>query len=903
MEDERMDQEAFRTAVLADKRRGASKRSPYTVGLTGQVKALTIRQFQMRLQDRFQLVTSFSISALLGLIIGGAFFSMPETAAGAFTRAGMIFMTILTICLEAFTEVFNKQTLYGFYRPAAVVLANTLADIPFSATRILLFDIIIYFMARLAPSASGFCVFHLFVYLAYLSLQGFFRTLGLLFVSPHSAFRLATFIAASVIQYSGYMTAIFTVKRWLLWIYHLNPFAYGWAGAMENEFPLTQFKCDGSYIVPRNSPGMTKYPNDNPSYQQDKVFTWENVTYHVPVADGTRRLLHNVCGYIKPGTLTALMGASGAGRKTTCLDVLSQRKNVGVITGDILINGRPLGTDFVRKTAYAEQMDIHEGTATVREAMRFSAYLRQPVEVPIEEKNQYVEDIIELLELQDLSEALVFSLSVEARKRLTIAVELASKPALLLFLDEPTSGLDAQSAWNIVRFLRKLADQGQAILCTIHQPSSLLFENFDRLLLLESGGETVYFGDIGKDSHVVREYFARYGAHCPPYANPAEYMLEAIGAGLSPRIGSRDWMDIWLDSPEYKRLREEIDEIRSQALERPAPAQEKSRSYATSFLYQLRVVVKRNNIALWRSPDYVFSRLSVHALCSLNVSLSFLQLGNNVRDLQSRVFGIFWLGVLPPIIVAQLEPLFISNRNTFIREASSRIYSPYVFAIAQLIGEIPYSILSAIVYWALMVYPMGFGKGALTDCAAGQYGNVFQLLITVLMEFFGVSFGQLIAALSPSIHIAVLFNPILGIVLPIFCGVTIPYPTLKPFWRDWAYPLDPYTRSVSAMLSTELHGLPIRCAQNEFVVFNPPTNQTCAEWAGDFVTAFGGYLDDPDATTACHYCHYAVGDEFFLPLNMRFENRWRDALILFSFFVFNFIATIVASRLLRYAKR
>lgn len=89
-------------------------------------------------------------------------------------------------------------------------------------------------------------------------------------------------------------------------------------------------------------------------------------------------------------------------------------------------------------------MDVHEGTATVREAMRFSAYLRQPSSVPKEEKDAYVEEMIELLELTDLADALVFSLSVESRKRLTIGVELASKPELLLFLDEPTSGLDAQ---------------------------------------------------------------------------------------------------------------------------------------------------------------------------------------------------------------------------------------------------------------------------------------------------------------------------------------------------------------------------------------------------------------------------------------------------------------------------
>jgi ATP-binding cassette subfamily G (WHITE) protein 2 (SNQ2) len=210
----------------------------------------------------------------------------------------------------------------------------------------------------------------------------------------------------------------------------------------------------------------------------------------------------------------------------------------------------------------AEQMDVHEGNATVREAMRFSAYLRQPFDVPKEEKDAYVEDVIELLEIQDLSEAMVCTLGVEARKRLTIGVELASKPELLLFLDEPTSGLDAQSAWNLVRFLRKLADGGQAILCTIHQPSSLLFESFDRLLLLGKGGNTIYFGDIGEDSDLMREYFARYGAPCPSNVNPAEYMLEAIGAGITPRIGDRDWKDVWLDSPEFARAKEEIEEIK-----------------------------------------------------------------------------------------------------------------------------------------------------------------------------------------------------------------------------------------------------------------------------------------------------------------------------------------------------
>ena len=185
------------------------------------------------------------------------------------------------------------------------------------------------------------------------------------------------------------------------------------------------------------------------SFADHKTFTWERVDYTVPVPGGTLQLLHEV--YVKPGTMTTLMGASSTGN-TTCLDVLAQRKNIGVVSGDLLVDGRPLGGHFARSTAYTEQMDVHEGTATVREAIRFSPYLRQPYYVPKEEKDAYIEEVIELLELQPLADAIVLSLNVEARKRLTIGVELASKPKFLLFLDEPTSRLDGQSAWNIVRF-------------------------------------------------------------------------------------------------------------------------------------------------------------------------------------------------------------------------------------------------------------------------------------------------------------------------------------------------------------------------------------------------------------------------------------------------------------------
>ena len=150
------------------------------------------------------------------------------------------------------------------------------------------------------------------------------------------------------------------------------------------------------------------------------TLTWENLTYHVPTPSGQLRLLKDVFGYVKPGQLTALMGASGAG-KTTLLDVLAARKNIGVIGGDVLVDGAMPGTSFQRGTSYAEQLDVHESTQTVREALRFSADLRQSYETPRERKYAYVEEVLSLLELEHLADAIIgepeSGLAVEERKR------------------------------------------------------------------------------------------------------------------------------------------------------------------------------------------------------------------------------------------------------------------------------------------------------------------------------------------------------------------------------------------------------------------------------------------------------------------------------------------------------
>ncbi|OCF78442.1 ATP-binding cassette transporter [Kwoniella mangroviensis CBS 8886] len=1003
--------EEFKQAVTEQKHKGVGKKSPYTVPFMSQALTIAKRQLMLKFQDKFGIYTGYSTSIIIALIVGSVYFRLPETASGAFTRGGLLFLGLLFNALTSFSElpsqmmgrsVLYRQNEYRFYRPAAFALAAVGADVPYSASNIFVFSIILYFMGGLYSSAGAFFMFFLFVFTTFMVMSAFFRTLGVATTDYNTAARLASVLISFMVTYTGYMIPVQQMKRWLFWIFYLNPLSYGYEAIFANEFSRINLTCDTNYIIPHNIPtaGITGYPDEvgpnqlcslvgstpgsgavsgsaymNAGYSYSKShvwrnygvlltffvffmflqmffieylqqgakhfsinvykkedkdlkekngrlaerkeafnagkleqdlsglkmrpepFTWEALNYTVPVPGGQRQLLKDIYGYVKPGSLTALMGASGAG-KTTLLDVLAARKNIGVISGDVLMNGRPIGRDFQRGCAYAEQQDTHEWTTTVREALQYSAYLRQPEDVPKAEKDAYCEDIIELLELQDLADAMIgfpgYGLSVEARKRVTIGVELAAKPDLLLFLDEPTSGLDGQSAYNIVRFLKKLCAAGQKILCTIHQPNALLFQSFDRLLLLQRGGECVYFGDIGSDSKVLIDYLERNGAQVPSDANPAEFMLEAIGAGSRKRIGG-DWGEKWRNSPEFQTVKEEIQQLKADALAKPVEEHGKHTEYATSFMFQLKTMLNRTNVALWRNADYQWTRLFAHIAIGLVVTLTFLQLDNSLQSLQYRVFACFFATILPALILAQIEPQYIMSRMTFNREASSKMYSSTIFALTQLLAEMPYSLGCSVAFYLLLYYGVGFPH-------ASSRAGVFFVFI-LITEVYAVTLGQAVAALSPSILVAALFNPFLLVLFSLFCGVTAPPATLPYFWRSWMYELDPFTRLISGLVSTVLQDVEVVCKEEEYNIFSPPAGQTCAEYAGAYADAVGGYINNMDATSDCQFCQYRVGQSFFAPLEISFSTRGRDIGIMIAFTAFNIIVLLLAARFLKWQRR
>jgi ATP-binding cassette subfamily G (WHITE) protein 2 (PDR) len=394
-------------------------------------------------------------------------------------------------------------------------------------------------------------------------------------------------------------------------------------------------KEDSEAVIASEKAAVASEPHNSTAaiVRQTSIFQWEDVCYDIKIKGTTRRILDSVDGWVKPGTLTALMGVTGAG-KTSLLDVLANRVTMGVITGNMLVDGRPRDQSFQRKTGYVQQQDLHLETSTVREALVFSALLRQPASTSHRDKIAYVEEVIHMLGMEDYAEAVVGvlgeGLNVEQRKRLTIGVELAAKPDLLLFLDEPTSGLDSQTAWSICTLMRNLADHGQAVLCTIHQPSAMLMQQFDRLLFLAQGGRTVYFGELGANMETLIKYFEDKGSpKCPDNANPAEWMLEVIGAAPGSQA-DRDWAGEWTNSAERKEVRRELAAMRAELSQKPVPAQTAGfGEFAMPIWYQLLVCIQRMFQQYWRSPGYLYSKA---ATCIFPVSdfpsdYLFVQLG------------------------------------------------------------------------------------------------------------------------------------------------------------------------------------------------------------------------------------------------------------------------------------
>jgi ABC-type multidrug transport system permease subunit len=407
--------------------------------------------------------------------------------------------------------------------------------------------------------------------------------------------------------------------------------------------------------------------------------------------------------------------------------------------------------------------------------------LRQPKHVSKKEKYEYVEEVIKMLNMADFANAVVGvpgeGLNVEQRKLLTIGVELAAKPKLLLFLDEPTSGLDSQSSWSIISFLKKLSSAGQAILCTIHQPSAILFQEFDRLLFLAKGGKTVYFGEVGENSQKLLHYFENQGARqCGKDENPAEYMLEIVNNGKNDQ--DIEWFDVWKQSENAQEVQRQIDQLHQEKQHENLDIAKETGggAYAMPLTIQIWECTYRVFQQYWRMPSYVIAKFGLCAIASLFIGFSFFDADSTQAGMQTILFSVFMMTTIFSSLVQQIQPLFVTQRSLYeSRERPSKAYSWIAFMIANIVVEIPYGIFAGILTFACFYYPV-VGAGQSSE----RQGLV--LLFSIQLLIYTSTFASMTIAALPNAETAAGLVSLLTLMSILFNGVLQPPSQLPGFW-------------------------------------------------------------------------------------------------------------------------
>ncbi|ATZ56652.1 hypothetical protein BCIN_13g04870 [Botrytis cinerea B05.10] len=644
--------------------------------------------------------------------------------------------------------------------------------------------------------------------------------------------------------------------------------------------------------------------------RQTSTFQWKDICLDIKTRDGTRRILDHVDGWVKPGTLTALMGPTGAG-KTSLLDVLASRSNVGVVSGESFVDGCIKDISFQRKVGYIQQEDFHLATMTVREALQFSAIMRQSGKTTKKEKIAYVEEMIKLLEMDVYADAIIGvpgeGLNIEQRKKLTIGIELVAKPKLLLFLDEPTTGLDSSTSWEIIELLKKMTAHGQAVLCTIHQPSTALFRRFDSLLFLGPGGRPLYFGRLGENCETVKRYFESNGADpCPLGGNVVEWIMQTVGCNPSS-TNLINWPEVWRNSHELVLVHRKLDHMRKALVARSSffltgtkkPPHRKE--FATTFIVQVWQCFRRTTLHYWRTPSYIYSKIGLSLFYALFIGFSSFRDASSLQDLQNQTFNVFMLLTLASTFVAQILPNALVQRALFeARERPAKIYSWPAFIISNILVELPWNTLSAIIVFLCWYYPVGMYRNAISTKSILERNGVMVLLIWIYL-IYASTFGYMVqVGLELTMMAGNLSNAAFFLSL-MFCGIISAPIALSQIWRI-VWRLSPFTYLVDGMLSIGLGNVPVTCSQFESLHFEPVTGGTCGSYMASYIQKAGGYLTNPSAKTRCVYCPLKDSNEFLAAAGMSYTNRWRNFCIMWAYVGFNVVMTLFIYWLVRVPK-
>lgn len=526
--------------------------------------------------------------------------------------------------------------------------------------------------------------------------------------------------------------------------------------------------------------------------------TWKDLTVMVTLSNGeTQNVLEHLTGYAEPGSFTALMGPSGSG-KSTLLDALSSRLAANAfLSGTILLNGRKTKLSF-GTAAYVTQDDNLIGTLTVRETIWYSAQLRLPDKLSRSDKRALVESTIMEMGLQDCADTVIGNwhlrgISGGEKRRVSIALEILMRPRLL-FLDEPTSGLDSASAFFVTQTLRGLSKDGRTVIASIHQPSSDVFELFDRLYLLSSG-KTVYFGQASE----AYEFFAQAGFPCPPLRNPSDHFLRCINSDfdkvklslkgsmklrfelsddplekITTAEAIRTLTDFYRTSQYCYSAKERVDEIS----EFKGTVLDSGGSQA-SFLMQAFTLTKRSFINMSRDFGYYWLRLVIYVVVTVCIGTIYLDIGTSYSSILARgSCASFVFGFVTFMSIGGF-PSFVEDMKVFQRERLNGHYGVTAFVISNTLSAMPFLIsitfiAGTICYYMVRLHP-------------GFEHYIFFVLCLYASVTVVESLMMAIASIVPNFLMGIIIGAgIQGIFMLVSGYFRLPNDIPKPVWR---YPM------------------------------------------------------------------------------------------------------------------
>eukprot|EP00762_Andalucia_godoyi_P008436 ANDGO_04685.mRNA.1 putative ABC transporter ATP-binding protein/permease YOL075C len=443
----------------------------------------------------------------------------------------------------------------------------------------------------------------------------------------------------------------------------------------------------------------------------------------------TKTILNNVNVTFRPGRLTVVLGASGAG-KSSILNCISRRiaasQTLGTSirqSGNVFVDGcDTLSVETLRSIlAYVMQHDQLLPLLTVRETLHISAKLRLSEALSVEQKIQRAEDLIRILGLKSCADTrigneLVRGISGGERRRVSIAVQLLSHPRILL-ADEPTSGLDAFTAHSIVSLLKALAKCGQTVITTLHQPRSDLFHLFDDILLMGKGGQVVYFGE----AKGMLGWFANLGLTCPKLVNPADFFIDCSSVDyrtVEAEEESKRQLDTLVRCFAEKNRHKDDGQSAvgaAGALETTTtigcgsgnaaqstvrPATHAGGQRMAPFFVALRLLLYRSCVNLFRQPELCIARVFQSVSFAIILAIFFAPLSDNYYSIQNRIGLLNEFGALLFIGMLNCISVYVPERNVFYREEVDGTYSSWAFLWAYMLVEVPFEIVSCLVFTA-----------------------------------------------------------------------------------------------------------------------------------------------------------------------------------------------------------